>query len=319
MNQSSKQLCPQCGEPVKPTWRICPACETRLQPLSCPQCGSEVNENWRRCPECEALLVCRECGTRLAPGKDACPRCHPAEEAKQGSAPVFKDPVCGIELVFVGGGTFAMGDTLDQGIENERPVHQVTLDDYYISRFPITQAQWSLLIGENPSAFKHPENPVEQVTWLDACDFARKLTDAQQEKIAFTLPTEAQWEHAARSGGRDQLYAGGDDIDAVAWYERNSQGAPQPVGRKQPNDLGLFDMSGNVWEWCRDTFHADAYTRHSRHNPEAASPGQDRVIRGGSWNLDAWSARCARRFNFRADFFGPGLGFRLVMLPQSTG
>jgi formylglycine-generating enzyme required for sulfatase activity len=313
MNQSSKQLCPQCSEPVKPTWRLCPACETRLQPLNCPQCGSEVNANWRRCPECEALLVCRECGTRLAPGEDACPRCHPAKAAKQASPPVFKDTVCGIELVLIGGGTFAMGDTLDQGIDNEQPVHQVKLDEYYISRFPTTQAQWSQLVEDNPSAFKHPENPVEQVTWMDACDFARKLTDAQQEAVAFMLPTEAQWEYAARSGGRDQLYAGGDDIDAVAWYELNSQGTPQPVGRKRPNDLGLFDMSGNVWEWCRDTFHPDAYTRHGSQNPETASAGKDRVIRGGSWNLDAWSARCARRFNFRTDFFGPGLGFRLVM------
>jgi formylglycine-generating enzyme required for sulfatase activity len=131
--------------------------------------------------------------------------------------------------------------------------------------------------------------------------------------VRYGLPTEAQWEYAARSAGADDLYAGGDDIDAVAWYEANSQGTTHPVGQKRPNALGLYDMSGNLWEWCRDTYQPDAYDRHGGRNPVAASGGPDRVIRGGSWNLDAWSARCARRFNFRADFHGPGLGFRLVM------
>jgi formylglycine-generating enzyme required for sulfatase activity len=128
------------------------------------------------------------------------------------------------------------------------------------------------------------------------------------------LPTETQWEYAARSGGLDDLYAGGGDVDAVAWYAANSQGTTRAVGTKRPNALGLYDMSGNVWEWCRDTYQADAYGRHSPRNPVIESSGEDRVIRGGSWNLDAWSARCARRFNFRADLLGPGLGFRLVML-----
>jgi formylglycine-generating enzyme required for sulfatase activity len=205
-----------------------------------------------------------------------------------------------------------MGDTLDQGVENEQPVHQVALDDFHISRYPVTQGQWSLLMKENPSEFQHADHPVEQVTWSDACDFARKLSQSAQTDVRFMLPTEAQWEYAARSCGADDLYAGGDDIDAVAWYEANSRGTTHPVGGKKPTALGLYDMSGNVWEWCRDTFQPDAYGRHGRRNPVAASSGPDRVIRGGSWNLDAWSARCARRFNFRADFYGPGLGFRLV-------
>jgi formylglycine-generating enzyme required for sulfatase activity len=227
------------------------------------------------------------------------------------------DTVCGIEFVLVKGGTYAMGDTLDQGIGNEKPIHQVTLYDFHISRFPVTQAQWSSLMKENPSAFQHPDHPVEQVNWSDACEFARQLSLKNQKDIEFRLPTEAQWEYAARSGGLDDLYAGGDDIGAVAWYEANSGNTTQPVGKKQPNRLGLYDMSGNVWEWCRDTYEADAYTRHNRHHPVAESTGRDRVIRGGSWNLDAWSARCTRRFNFSADLFGPGLGFRLVVLHPS--
>jgi formylglycine-generating enzyme required for sulfatase activity len=206
-----------------------------------------------------------------------------------------------------------MGDTLGQGIENEQPVHKVTLDDFHISRYPVTQAQWTLLMNENPSEFKHADHPVEQVTWSDACDFARKLTKAVQQNVCFMLPTESQWEYAARSGGLDDLYAGGNDVDTVAWYAANSQGMTRGVGHKRPNALGLHDMSGNVWAWCRDTFQPHAYGHHSHRNPVIESIGEDRVVRGGSWNLDAWSARCARRFTFRADSWGPGLGFRLVM------
>jgi formylglycine-generating enzyme required for sulfatase activity len=207
-----------------------------------------------------------------------------------------------------------MGDTLGQGVENEQPVHQVTLDDFHISRHPVTQAQWTLLMKENPSEFKQADHPVEQVTWSDACEFARKLTKAMQKRLYFMLPTETQWEYAARSGGLDELYAGGNDIDTLAWYAANSRSTTHAVGRKRPNALGLYDMSGNVGEWCRDTYQPDAYGRHNSRNPVVESTGEDRVIRGGSWNLDAWSARCARRFSLRADFWGPGLGFRLVML-----
>jgi formylglycine-generating enzyme required for sulfatase activity len=248
------------------------------------------------------------------PGEEACRRCQsPLVEGGE-KPPVFKDPVCGLEFVRIQGGSYGMGDTLGQGLENEQPVHQVTLDDFYISPYLVTQAQWSLLMHENPSEFKHADHPVEQVTWSDACDFARRLTKAVPKNVGFMLPTETQWEYAARSGGLDDLYAGGGDVDAVAWYAANSQGTTRAVGTKRPNALGLYDMSGNVWEWCRDTYQADAYGRHSPRNPVIESSGEDRVIRGGSWNLDAWSARCARRFNFRADLLGPGLGFRLVML-----
>ncbi len=306
--------CPQCGEPTKPSWRVCPMCETRLHALTCPQCDGEVQEKWRRCPECETLLVCRQCGGRLNQGQVECPLCTPVKPEVQESNPVAMEPVCGIEFVLVRGGSFAMGDTLGRGIENEGPVHQVILDDFYLSRHPITQAQWSGLIEENPSEFQHADHPVEQVTWLEACEFARKLSDAARSGVLCKLPTEAQWEYAARSGGADDLYAGGDDIEAVAWYEENSGGSTHPVGQLNNNALGLSDMSGNVWEWCLDTYRPDAYERHGTRNPVVASKGEDRVIRGGSWNLDAWSARCARRFNFRTDFSGPGLGFRLVMV-----
>ena len=318
-DHSSQSNCPTCNEPVKPGWRICPACETRLKPLACPLCGNEVKENWRRCPECEALLVCPRCGRRLNKGETACPACNGTRKPDSDFAPEIKDPVCGLELVLVDGGDFEMGDTLACGAESEKPVHTVTLDAFYITRFPVTQAQWRILMPDNPSGFKNPDQPVEQVTWFDALSFAGKLNESGQAAGRYDLPTEAQWEFAARAAGKKDLYAGGGDIETLAWYENNSKGHPHPVGRKKPNALGLYDMSGNVWEWCLDTFHADAYQHHGRKNPVMADAGEDRVIRGGSWNLDAWSARCARRFTFRADFMGPALGFRLVLLPGRSG
>jgi hypothetical protein len=115
----SRYSCPACGEPVKSTWRICPACETRLHALTCPRCESEVKANWRRCPECEALLVCPQCGLRLAGGELSCSHCGSVKTVKEESAPFFKDPVCGIEFILVTGGTFRMGDTLGHGVDSE--------------------------------------------------------------------------------------------------------------------------------------------------------------------------------------------------------
>jgi len=316
MNDHIPTKCPSCGENVQPGWKICPLCETRLQALVCPQCGLPVQPNWKRCPQCEAALVCPRCAQRIPEGKIVCPRCQ-SEKSAPGLLPQsFVDETCGLEMVLVPAGTFEMGDLFGDGVENELPVHKVTLDAYYIGRYEITQAQWLRLTPENPSRFEGADLPVEQVTWDDACAFARQLTQAHNGRYHFDLPTEAQWEFAARSGGKPELYAGGDDINRLAWYEANSGGHTQPVGTRSPNGLGLYDMSGNVWEWCRDTFSAEAYARDATNNPIMKINGSDRVIRGGSWNLDAWSARCARRFSFRADLLGPGLGFRLAMIPN---
>jgi formylglycine-generating enzyme required for sulfatase activity len=316
MNDHVLTKCPGCGEDVQPGWKICPLCETRLLAVLCPQCGLPVQPSWKRCPQCEAALVCPRCAQRIPEGRIACPRCQSDEAASQPLPSSFIDETCGIQMVLVPGGTFGMGDLFGDGMENELPVHEVILDAFYIGRCAVTQAQWSRLSPENPSRFQGADRPVEQVTWDDARSFARQLTQAHHGGFRFDLPTEAQWEFAARSCGKPELYAGGEDIDRLAWYEANSGSHTQPVGTKAPNGLGLYDMSGNVWEWCRDTFKPDAYASHAANNPEIKINGSDRVIRGGSWNLDAWSARCARRFSFRADLFGPGLGFRLVMTPN---
>jgi formylglycine-generating enzyme required for sulfatase activity len=219
-----------------------------------------------------------------------------------------------MEFILVPAGTFQMGDLHGDGWDNETPQREVRIEGFYLAKHPVTQGQWEKVMGENPSMFRKGDHyPVEQVSWLDANRFIQRLNELSSATNPLRLPTEAEWEYAARSGGKRELYAGGDDIDSLAWCSENSQGSTQPVGLKAPNGLGFFDMSGNVWEWCGDIYVSGAL-------PAAPLQGRlaeknevrERVIRGGSWNLDAWSARCSRRFGFREDYFGAGLGFRLA-------
>ncbi len=225
----------------------------------------------------------------------------------------YTDPITGMKLVWVPGGRFSMGDTFDQGVEDEKPVHEVSLSDFYMAACPVTQAQWKCLMPDNPSSFIGDDHPVEQVSLIDVQAFIDKLNAASTSGLRFDLPSEAQWEYAARSGGKNELYAGGQDPASLAWFDENSSGGTAPVAAKAPNGLDLYDMSGNVWEWCRDHYHPDAYRRHSQNDPVFTSGDADRVIRGGSWHLDAWSARCSRRFRFDPELYGPALGFRVVM------
>jgi formylglycine-generating enzyme required for sulfatase activity len=226
----------------------------------------------------------------------------------------FTEPITGMTFVWIPGGTFSMGDTFDEGVEDEKPVHEVNLSDFYMAACPVTQAQWKCLMPDNPSSFVGDDHPVEQVTLIDVQTFIDKLNAASKAGLHYTLPSEAQWEYAARSGGKNELYAGGQDPESVAWFDENSSGGTAPVANKAPNGLGLFDMSGNVWEWCRDLYHPNAYRRHREDDPVCTAGDTDRVIRGGSWHLDAWSARCSRRFRFDPALFGPALGFRMVMM-----
>ncbi len=309
-----RKSCPSCGEPVEPGWKICPACEAPLSGAKCPGCGRPVKENWKRCPECEAPLLCKACGRRLASADGRCAHCSRGGEPTGPSAPDgrFVEPVTGVEFISLPGGEYLMGDTFGDGIENEQPLHTVRLSEFFIARTCVTQSQWERLMEDNPSRFPGRDNPVENVTFGQVLTFIERLRAASGGR-RFALPTEAQWEYAARSGGKDERYAGGDAVDALAWYAENSDGAPHPVAGRKPNRLGLYDMSGNVWEWCRDSFRKDAYQVHHGEDPVVEDSGKERVIRGGSWNLDAWSARCARRFAFRETDCGPALGFRLVM------
>ena len=219
------------------------------------------------------------------------------------------------DMAFVSGGSFTMGCTFEQGSDCEsdgRPSHSVTLSSYYIGKYEVTQAQWTAVMGTNPRYFRGCDQcPVEQVSWEDVQKFIRKLN--QQTGKNFRLPTEAEWEYAARGGasGSATKYAGSSSIDTVGWYDGNSGGKTHPVGRKQPNELGLYDMSGNVWEWCSDWY--GDYSNGSKTNPRGPSSGPRRVLRGGSWNYFALFCRVSLRLNLTPSFRNYNIGFRLAL------
>ena len=217
-------------------------------------------------------------------------------------------------MVRVEGGTFTMGATAEQGSNpngDEKPTHQVTLSTYYIGKYEVTQAEWQAVMGTNPSGFKGDNLPVESVTWFDCQEFIRKLNELTGKQ--FRLPTEAEWEYAARGGNKSNRtkYAGGSDIDNVAWYSDNSNGT-HPVGQKRPNELGLYDMSGNVYEWCQDWF--GDYSSTSQTNPQDPATGTKRVLRGGCWFNDARICRLSCRDGSGPDYGGSDCGLRLALL-----
>ncbi len=218
----------------------------------------------------------------------------------------------GLNLVMkpVEGGTFMMGSS--KGLDREKPPHTVTVGDFYMAAYPITQAQWQAVMGNNPSHFKGDDLPVETVSWHDAQDFLEKLS--RQTGKAYRLPTEAEWEYAARGGKQRKgyQYAGSDNIEEVAWYSENSGKKTQPVGQKKPNELGLYDMSGNVWEWCNDWYDENYYANSPQDNPRGAVLGSDRVLRGGSWFGNPQSCRVAYRDNYTPGPWINFIGFRLV-------
>ncbi len=218
-----------------------------------------------------------------------------------------------IEMVWVEGGTFQMGR--NSSSDDEQPVHSVTLDGYYIGKYEVTQALWQAVMGSNPSKFKGNNNPVEQVTWGDCQLFVSMLN--QLTGRHFALPTEAQWEYAARGGNKSNgyRYSGGNKVDDVAWYNGNSKYSTYPVGQKAPNELGIYDMSGNVWEWCEDWYAEDFYSKSSSHNPVNSRNASYRVLRGGSWNYNAEDCRVAIRGDYTPPYRGDRLGLRLVLLP----
>lgn len=222
----------------------------------------------------------------------------------------WTDPVTGMEFVWVPEGCFQMGSS--SGEADEKPVHEVCVDGFWIGKYEVTQAQWQKIIGSNPSKFKSGEDfPVEQVSWNDAKNFISKLK--QQSGNTFSLPTEAQWEYEARSGGREEKYADGNDVDKFAWYRSNNGSKTHKVGTKAPNGLGIYDMSGNVWEWCEDVYDKNAYSKHERNNPLVTSGSISRVRRGGSWDVDPRFVRAANRGRSSADHRRSRLGFRLCL------
>ena len=218
-------------------------------------------------------------------------------------------------MVYVQGGTFMMGATAEQGSDawdSEKPAHQVTLSSFSIGRYEVTQEEWQTVMGSNPSEFKGSRKPVEQVSWNDCKSFISKLNSITGKN--FRLPTEAEWEFASRGGIKSQgyKYSGSNNLNSVAWYNDNSGNTTHDVGQKSPNELGIYDMSGNVWEWCQDWYDINYYSSSPQTNPTGPSSGSRRVVRGGSWNFIARSCRVSGRDGSSPGSRGGGLGFRLA-------
>ena len=231
---------------------------------------------------------------------------------------MLTDPLVGT-FVLVKGGTFTMG--CQNGRDNycgtdEKPSHQVTLGTFYLAQTEVTQAQWRAVMGNNPSNFTNCDAcPVEQVSWEDIQVFLTKLNN-RSGGARYRLPTESEWEYAARGGqsSRGYTYAGGNNIDNMAWYGSNSSNKPHPVKGKSANELGLYDMSGNVWEWCSDWY--GDYPPSAKVDPRGPASGSYRVLRGGGCGSSVGNCRVSDRDGRTPGSRGPGYGFRLCSSPQ---
>ena len=258
-------------------------------------------------------------------GKDNTPK--PKPKPTTPTQPTGKDQTITVngvsfKMVYVEGGTFTMGCTSEQEgdyDDDEKPAHKVTLSSYSIGETEVTQALWRAVMGSEPTykdgwtkEYGRGKNyPAYKVSWDDVQRFIRELN--RQTGLTFSQPTEAEWEYAARGGSKSQgyKYSGSNVIDEVAWYKENSEGKTHPVKTKKANELGLYDMSGNVWEWCYDMY--EVYDNASQTNPQGPSYGSGRVRRGGSWNYKSRSCRVSNRDNFEQSFCYDGMGFRLVL------
>ncbi|NLA41592.1 MAG: formylglycine-generating enzyme family protein [Smithella sp.] len=253
----------------------------------------------------------------------------------------FTDSVTGMEMVFVKGGCYRMGDTFGDGYADEKPVHEVCVNDFYMGKHEVTVGQFRKFVQDtnyrteaekgdgcyiwtgtkwvkqrdknwrNPGFSQRDNHPVVCVSWNDA----KKFSEWQTRKSGkdYRLPTEAEWEYAARSGGKSEKYAGGNDVDAVAWYSKNSGSETHPVGQKRPNGLGLYDMSGNVREWCSDWYGEKYYSQSPRDNPDGPSSGSYRVLRGGSWVYIPRNVRAADRGWYIPEIRNNYFGFRMAL------
>jgi formylglycine-generating enzyme required for sulfatase activity len=211
-----------------------------------------------------------------------------------------------IEMVYVPGGSFLMGSPENEtGRDSDEGQHRVTVQSFYIGKYEVTQSQWRAVMGSNPSYFKGDNLPVENVSWNDAKDFCRRLS--QMTGKEYRLPTEAEWEYACRAKTTG-AYAG--DLDAMAWYSKNSDSKTHSVGQKQPNAFGLYDMHGNVWEWCEDWY--GSYPGGEVVDPMGPRSGSLRVDRGGGWGDGAVVCRSANRGNVAPGSRDGYLGFRLL-------
>ncbi len=220
-------------------------------------------------------------------------------------------------MLLIKGGCFDMGDIFDTGSLDEKPVHTVCVGDFYLGKTEVTQKQWADIMGDNPSKFECGDCPVERVSWNAAQDFIEKLNE--KTSMHYRLPTEAEWEYAARSGGWKEEWVGTNSesgIGQYAWYGYTAEGRTHSVGGKTPNGLGLYDMMGNVWEWCSDWYGKEYYQNSPSKEPQGPEEGTSRVLRGGGWRSKAKALRSVDRNDFKptSKKFSD-IGFRLARSP----
>ena len=237
-------------------------------------------------------------------------------------------------LVYVEGGSFMMGSDDLESWEDEQPIHEVSVSSFYICKYQVTQKEWQEVMGDNPSVFEGDMLPVDTIDWYDAIEYCNKRSikegfnpcySGSGDNIScdwtangYRLPTEAEWEYAARGGkkSRGYKYSGSNDINEVAWYGDNSRYKTHPVGQKQANELDIYDLSGNVWEWCWDRNSSDYYSDSPSSKPRGPRKGKNRVLRGGSWNYDDYYCRVALRFNGSPDYRFSSCGLRILRAIQ---
>jgi len=222
-----------------------------------------------------------------------------------------------LEMVLIPAGEFMMGSPVSErgAAADEKPQHRVRINQpFYLGKYPVTQEQWTAVMGGNPSFFKGPKNPVEEVSWDDCTQFFKRLN----EKVGggkYRFPTEAQWEYACRAGSTTRFCFGDDEagLGAYGWYDKNSGGTSHPVGEKKPNAWGLYDMHGNIWQWCWDWYDSAYYAHSPVDDPAGPATGTERVSHGGCWFSPASSARSANHGRIESAHRGSHLGFRAAL------
>lgn len=260
-------------------------------------------------------------GTLLATASFAAPAKDP--DGKQ--ATEWQEPVTGMAFRALPMGCYKMGAVTPQApqpeifwervgykksaSEDEHPVHEVCLDAFWMGKHEVRAGEWQRVMGGDPPA--NGELPITNVTWEQAEEFARRLSDASAGKVRFRLPTEAEWEYACRAGAAKDIDPLTDGADPYAWHQF-TRTEPQPVGGLQANAFGLYDMLGNVWEWVADSYAADAYARHTLFNPRVKTPSARKVLRGGSFRTERVQVRCAMRGHHAPQSGGDAIGLRLV-------
>lgn len=276
---NGSKFCNVCGFKIESQGKICPN----------PQCGHSGLPS-------EALF-CPDCGTKIGTYFAS-----------------FTETVNGVsfDMVAIEGGSFLMGSPpMEKGRSRDEFQHKVTLSDYYISETLVTQALWEAVMGRKTSHSKVDNNPVENISWNRCQDFLERLTQLTEKK--YMLSTEAQWEFAAKGGIHSTgfIYSGSNNLDEVGWYIDNSYNRTNLVKSMLPNELGLFDMSGNVWEWCQDLY--GEYDRNFPIDPQGISSGEKRVFRGGSWSRESQDCRVANRCCGEPGLSRSNIGFRLAL------